>query len=151
MPFLSSLRRALPAAAALAVAIAIGACSPIVRTHGYTPRAQELEALQVGVDTRDSVQQKLGRPSTIGAFSDDDWYYISIRTETLAFYAPEVVEQRVVTVSFDAEGVVNDVGRYGVEDGKVINLVTRVTPTSGRRLTILQQIFSNIGRFEASE
>lgn len=144
----ASLGRA--AGVAALVLIAAAACTPIVKTHGYAPRAAELESVQVGVDTRDTVRQKLGRPSTTGAFNDDEWYYISIRTETVAFYEPEVVEQRVVTISFDAAGQVNDVARYGLEDGKVINLVTRTTPTSGRRLTVLQQVFQNIGRLGGS-
>lgn len=139
--------RAIVVAAALAAAPLV-ACSPIKHTHGYTPRAEELETIQVGADTRDSVMQKLGRPSTIGSFDDTDWYYISIKTETLAFYERDVVEQQVVLVSFDPNtGIVSDTGRYGMEDGQVIDLVSRTTPTSGRKLTILQQVFSNIGRF----
>lgn len=139
------------AAAALAALLAsttMSGCSPIKHSHGYTPRAAELESVRIGSDSRLSVQEKLGRPSTIGAFDDDDWYYISQKTETLAFYEPEVVEQQVVLVSFDATGIVSDIGRYGLEDGRVIDLVSRTTPTSGRKLTILQQIFSNIGRFK---
>lgn len=134
-------------AAALAVSGVVAGCTPMSHTHGYTPRAAELEGIRAGADTRDTVQRKLGRPSTIGAFDDADWYYISMRTETFAFYAPEIVEQNVVTVSFDESGVVSDVSRYGLEEGRVVDLVTRTTPTSGRKLTILQQIFANLGRF----
>lgn len=142
----SPLTRAGVLTAALAL-LALSACSPIVKTHGYAPRAAELDSVAVGADTRETVRQKLGRPSTIGAFDADEWYYISIRTETVAFFEPEVVDQRVVTISFDANGMVTEVDRYGLEDGQVVNLVTRTTPTSGRRLTVLQQIFQNIGRF----
>lgn len=134
-------------AVALAAGLAASGCTPITHTHGYTPRATELEEVRAGRDTRDTVQEKLGRPSTVGAFDDNDWYYISMRTETLAFYAPEVVEQNVVTISFDDTGVVTGVNSYGIEDGRVIDLVTRTTPTSGRKLTVLQQIFGNLGRF----
>lgn len=134
------------AAAALAALLAAG-CSPITKTHGYTPRFAELESIRAGSDTRESVLRKLGRPSTIGSFDADDWYYISMKSETYAFYAPEIVEQRVVTVSFDDGGTVTEVGNFGLEDGQIIDLVTRTTPTSGRQLTILQQIFFNLGRF----
>lgn len=139
--------------AALAIALmgwtAVVGCSPTIHSHGYTPRANELDEISVGTDTRQSIQQKLGRPSTISAFTDAEWYYISVKTETMAFYSPEVIEQRVVTVTFDDTGTVTDIGRYGLEDGQVIDLVTRTTPTSGRQLTIVQQIFGNIGRFNA--
>ena len=100
-------------AAALCVCALLGAvgCSPITRTHGYTPRADELDSIKAGVDTRLSVERKLGRPSTIGAFDDEVWLYISQRTETLAFYQSEVVEQRVVLIEFDGNGKVIDVAR----------------------------------------
>lgn len=137
-------------AAALVAAMLASACSPIRHTHGYTPRSNELDDIRVGVDTRATVQNKLGRPSTLGAFDDEEWLYISIKSETVAFFEPEVKEQRVVMVVFDQEGRVSDVGDYGIEDGRVIDLVSRTTPTSGRKLTILQQAFQNIGRFSGS-
>lgn len=142
-----SLRRAVAVVALLTAAVPAG-CSPIKHTHGYTPRAHELDEIKAGVDTRESVQNKLGRPSTLGAFDDQDWLYISIKSEALAFFEPEVVSQRVVMISFDQEGVVKGVGDYGMEDGRVIDLVSRETPTSGRKLTILQQAFQNLGRYK---
>lgn len=139
-------RRVLALCAVLGLLTA-AACAPIKHSHGYTPRADELDRIKVGVDTRSSVQNKLGRPSTLGAFDDDDWIYISIKSETLAFFEPEVVDKRVVLVTFNTEGVVADIGNYGIEDGRVIDLVSRTTPTSGRKLTILQQVFQNVGRY----
>ncbi len=139
------------AALALAFGLSAAGCTPITHTHGYTPRATELEEIRAGQDTRETVQRKLGRPSTIGSFDEDDWYYISMKTEALAFFEPEVVDQQVVTVSFDSTGVVENVNRYGLEDGQVVDLVTRTTPTSGRKLTILQQIFGNLGRFDTQD
>lgn len=145
----SSLRRVGRVSAAALVAAALAACAPIKHTHGYTPRAQQLEEIKVGLDTRDSVRNKLGRPSTLGALDDQDWLYISIRSESFAFFEPEVISQRVVMVSFDQDGVVRQVGDYGLEDGRVVDLVSRTTPTSGRELTILQQAFQNIGRYQS--
>lgn len=125
-------------------------CSPIEKTHGYVPRADELENVKAQQDTRGSVQRKLGRPSTIGSFDETKWYYISRKTRQYAFLKPKNVEQKVVAISFNTKGVVTEVNRYGLEDGKVIDLVTRTTPTFGKELTFLQQMFGNIGRFNAS-
>jgi hypothetical protein len=43
------------------------------------------------------------------------------------------------------------VNRYGLEDGRVIDLATRTTPTFGRELTVLQQLFGNIGNFDPGQ
>lgn len=146
MRLVTTLRPVFFSAAAIAF-LAVAACSPIRDSHGYTPRADELDRIEAGIDTRASVERKLGRPSTLGAFDDDVWLYISQQTETIAFYEREIVDQRVVLIAFDEAGRVADVARYGLEDGRIIDLVTRETPTGGRRLTILQQAFANVGRF----
>lgn len=137
------------AAAALATMLAAAGCSPVTQTHGFVPRAAELDAIEAGVDTRATVLRKVGRPTLTSTFDTDEWFYISTKTETFAFYEPEVVEQTIITIAFDDQGAVTEINRYGVDDGRVIDLVTRETPTSGRKLTILQQAFGNIGRFNA--
>ena len=130
--------------AACAAALAAG-CSPVVRTHGYTPQAEELAELQIGFDTRATVQSKIGRPAGTGIFTDDGWYYVSSKVEHLTYHAPEVVDRRVVAVLFDQNDVLAAVNEYGLDDGRVVDLETNTTPTHGRQLTILEQAFGNIG------
>ena len=79
------------------------------------------------------------------------WYYVASRFETDAWSPPEEMDRRVVAIAFGPDGLVADIAQYGMEDGRIINLVTRTTPTYGRRMTILQQIFGNLGNFEAGE
>jgi outer membrane protein assembly factor BamE (lipoprotein component of BamABCDE complex) len=122
-----------------------GGCSPVVRNHGYTPLPEELAELQVGLDTRYSVQSKIGRPAGTGIFTDNGWYYVSNKVERLTYHAPEVVDRRVVELLFDQNDVLASVTEYGLEDGRVIDLETKTTPTYGRQLTILEQAFGNIG------
>lgn len=136
---------------ASAMAVGLSACEPSIRTHGYAPAPETLGTIAVGEDTRGSVARKIGRPVTRGTFEDDDWYYVSSTLEHYMYYEPKVVDRRVVAVSFDENDVVTDVSTYGVEDGRVIDLATRTTPTHGRQLTILQQIFSNIGVLGAED
>jgi outer membrane protein assembly factor BamE (lipoprotein component of BamABCDE complex) len=51
----------------------------------------------------------------------------------------------VVAIEFDEQGVVTGIGQFGLEDGQIVDLVTRTTPTYGSQLTILEQLFGNIG------
>ena len=48
------------------------------------------------------------------------------------------------------KGVVRDFASLGLEDGRIIELVERKTPTAGNEITFLQQLFGNLGRFEGS-
>jgi len=93
------------------------------------------------------VVQRLGRPSALGTFDSDTWYYITDRQETVAFYAPETTERTVVSVKFNENGTVNTINKYGLEDGQIIDLVNRTTPTRGKESSILAELFGNIGRF----
>jgi len=124
---------------------AAGGCSPIVKNHGYAPDDTLLSEIQVGQDTRGSVRRKIGRPSTTGVFNETGWYYVSTTVEQYLYHAPKVINRRVVAVDFNGNDVVAAVNVYGVEDGRIIDLQTRTTPTHGRRLTILQQLLGNLG------
>lgn len=136
-----------PLTAAFAAALLLSACQPTYTNHGFAPQVADLDDISAGEDTRGSVLRKLGRPSTVSSFDSDAWYYEASKVEKYAFYAPKVVERKVVAVNFDGNGLVTNVNRYGIEDGRIIDLVTRRTPTYGRELTVLQQIFGNLGRF----
>lgn len=140
--------RALALAAALA---ALAGCNSEVTVRGNMPDPEALAAIQPGNASKQSVAELLGSPSTVSNFEDKTWYYIGQKQTQFAFLDPDVLERSVFLVTFDDSGVVQDTALYTLEDGRIINPVTRTTPTEGRELTILQQIFGNLGRFPASE
>jgi outer membrane protein assembly factor BamE (lipoprotein component of BamABCDE complex) len=134
-----------------ALAVGLTACAPSIDTRGNLPDPDVVSELRPGIHDRDQVAQLLGSPSTVGTFDNSTWYYISKRTETVAFFEPEIVDQQVLALHFDNTGVLSDVQLYGYEDGRVIDPVDRVTPTSGQEMTILKQLFGNIGRFNRTD
>jgi outer membrane protein assembly factor BamE (lipoprotein component of BamABCDE complex) len=136
-------------AASLAVAFLTAACGQIVDNRGHQPIPGTVEKLEVGAQGRDDVLRLMGSPSTIATFGDEVWYYISTKNENTAFLQPRVLEQRVVAVSFDGGGRVRDIKQYELKDGKEIDMVQRKTPTSGKELTIVEQILGNVGKFSA--
>ena len=48
------------------------------------------------------------------------------------------------TVEFAKDGKVADLHKYTLADGRVVDLVSRETPTRGRELSLLQQIFNAV-------
>jgi len=117
----------------------LGGCFTQTLTHGHAISPDTLQEVQVG-SSREQVELVLGSPSTTSRLDGDAYYYISQITETTAFFRPEIVEQRVVAVYFDEDGFVRDVGYYGLEDGKVIDILTRKTRTGGRDYGFITQI-----------
>ncbi|MEP4380188.1 MAG: outer membrane protein assembly factor BamE [Alphaproteobacteria bacterium] len=131
----------------LVLLAALSACAPIVNVRGQEPDPDALAAIEPGETSRRDVQQTLGSPSTEGVFRTNIWYYMSERTETVAFFAPELLERKIVAIVFNDRDVVEDVFTYTENDRREVELVSRVTPTAGNELSLIQQLFGNIGRF----
>lgn len=123
----------------------LSACAPRVDVRGHIPRPAALAEIKPGHQNRDQVAQLLGSPSTIGTFEDHRWYYITRQTESTAFFDPELVEQKIVMIEFDEGGFVKTVSNIGRTDAQDIEFVDRVTPTHGRKLRFLEQVFGNLG------
>jgi outer membrane protein assembly factor BamE (lipoprotein component of BamABCDE complex) len=134
------------AVAALALT-SLSACAPNISTHGYRFDEASLAQLEPGRTTEAGVTKLLGSPSSVATFDKRIWYYITQRWEQRSFYQDKVVEQKVVTLTFNDKGVLQNIDRYGLGDARQVALVDRVTPTSGNELTLLQQFLGNIGRF----
>jgi outer membrane protein assembly factor BamE (lipoprotein component of BamABCDE complex) len=132
---------------ASALVLGLGACSPTIENRGYVPDKESLEKVKPGGQTRSDVADLLGTPSSVTPFSENTWIYIQSRTSTMAFFDPKVLEQNVVVVDFDDAGLVQDVRRYTLEDGKVIDPVSRKTPAPGKELSFLEQLVGNVGKF----
>jgi outer membrane protein assembly factor BamE (lipoprotein component of BamABCDE complex) len=124
-------------------------CSPIVENRGYVFDEKLLDQIKVNETISNDVMGILGSPSTTSAIDASTWYYIYSKAETVAFYNPTVTDRRVLAVSFDDDDKVNNLKYYGLEEGKIISYVDRTTPTRGRELTVLQQLFGNLGRLGA--
>jgi outer membrane protein assembly factor BamE (lipoprotein component of BamABCDE complex) len=126
----------------LAVAGTLVACTPVINQRGYLPDPAAEHAIKTGTDTKTTVQQHLGDPSTTATFGGDGWYYISTLEKQIAFFTPRIESRTILAVYFDKEGKVASVKHFGLKDGHVIAFESRETPTRGRELTFLQQLLN---------
>jgi outer membrane protein assembly factor BamE (lipoprotein component of BamABCDE complex) len=128
---------------------AVMGCTPIYSMHGYAPDDKTLAQIETGVDTRDTVAAFVGRPTTDGLLGDQVWYYVESRWKTFGPKAPQEYDRQVVAVSFDADGRVSNIERFGLERGEIVPLSRRVTSEPIRGRSVLSQVFSNFGRVDA--
>ena len=127
------------------------ACTPTQNVRGYFIDDVLIGEIKTGVDDKGSILNVLGSPSNVSTFGTDTWYYISRKIETLAFFKKTVLDQRVVAIKFDDSGVVSDVQRYESDDARAVAINERITPTRGKQLSLVQQLFGNLGRFTKKE
>src|SRR5207237_618760 len=132
---------AMALAAALALALPLGGCFTETYQKGYVIPEGALEQIPIGA-SQEQVLIVLGTPSTVATVSGEAFYYISQRAERkVAFLQQEVVDQRVVAVYFDKTRRVERLADYGMKDGKVFDYVSRTTPTTGRELSYINNLF----------
>lgn len=130
---------------AVAAGLATGGCTKTQDLQGYLVDETLVSAVQPGVDNKESVQNTLGRPTFTGTFDQNDWYYVSRRTKNFAFNHPRVNQQTVLHVRFDPAGNVASVERKGMDQIVSIDPSSSKTPTLGRRTSIWDELFGNIG------
>jgi outer membrane protein assembly factor BamE (lipoprotein component of BamABCDE complex) len=126
--------------ALLLIAFLAAGCTPVISQRGYLPDPKNEAALKAGKDTKATVINRLGYPSTQATFGGDAWYYISSTEKQVAFFNPRVMSRSILAVYFDKDGKVTDLKHFGLSDGHVVDFETRETPTRGRELTFLQQL-----------
>lgn len=145
----NALRTAIAAASIAALAAASG-CAPTTQVHGYVPPPSDVSRIAPGVDTMATVEEVLGRPSSSGLLRDSAWFYVQSVFENYAYNPPRVVDRTVLVVSFNDNGVVTGIDRFGVEQGRIVNLTSRTTETGGRQLGVLEQLFGNLLTIDAN-
>ncbi|MEM8555877.1 MAG: outer membrane protein assembly factor BamE [Pseudomonadota bacterium] len=117
-------------AAVLGLALVLGGCTTLIDNYGYVPTEIQLQDIEVGTDTKETVAENIGSPPLDELQRDRSWYYVAMRRETYAWRAPEETERQVVAVRFTEGGTVENVERFGLERGQVVTLSRRVTDAS---------------------
>lgn len=130
---------------AFVIVAGLMACDPNVANRGHMPDPEKVEEIQVGASNRDDVELILGSPSSVAAFDSNVWYYISNKTEQIAFFHPQLLDQQVLEIHFDEGGTVSEIRHIDQADGKEVELVDRETPTRGKDLTVIRQMLSSMG------
>ena len=126
--------------------VSTSACAPIVSHRGYFADPRKTDAVSVGVDTKASVQDRLGTPTQMATFDPNTWYYMSSTEHIVAWSRPKTINQTVLAVTFDSDGKVSDVKKLDKVPARHLAMVSRATPTRGRELTVWEQILGNVGR-----
>lgn len=137
----------LPRLLALAFVAFLPACSGTITKHGQQFRATDLQSIQPGM-SQDQVRGALGTPATTAIIGQGRaFYYISSTDTQSSFFLPTEQDRQVVAVHFNQGGTVEDVAHYGLQDGKVIDFISRKTPApGGKDEGIVKSLFRNLGK-----
>ena len=142
------LRLAKASVAAAVLAVALAGCTSSTsliskRTQGYDIPDSALQQIRPG-QSQQLVTLVLGSPQSTNTFGDRTaWYYVETKVNQTSFGLTMVQERTVLAVYFDRNKKVVDRAIYTLDDGKVINIETRRTPSFGEDATFIDAILSS--------
>jgi outer membrane protein assembly factor BamE (lipoprotein component of BamABCDE complex) len=112
--------------------------------HGYVVSPFALEQVPVG-SSMDQVLIALGSPSTKANYGNEVFYYISQTRHRSANFLPEkVIDQNIVAVYFNDANEVQKLANYTLQDGIVVDTISRTTPTGGADQGFVVQMFAGM-------
>jgi outer membrane protein assembly factor BamE (lipoprotein component of BamABCDE complex) len=142
------LKLTLVTAAALGLGGCLGYDGQVI--HGYQLSPTVAEQVKVGASA-EQILTLLGTPTTTSTVGGDAWYYITqITNRSLSFLPAKLTDQRVFAVYFTKDKKVERVANYGMEDGELIDFVSRTTPTAGSESNFLKGLLVNLSPFNKS-
>ena len=127
-------------------ALLTGCSTTVISAHGQVIRPQQMALLEPGHQSKMDVQRILGTPSSVSAFDDQQWLYISSKTVSKPLRPNQLQERRVLVVNFDKDGKLINFTEKSLNDGRDIAPDSRETPTQGQSPGILDQMLQNLGR-----
>lgn len=132
---------------ALSISTMLAGCGKSRSVRGYYFDPLLANDILPGVDNQRSVQNTLGSPTSLGAYDEKTWYYISTTLRYKAVLRPEAENRRILAVRFDDKGVVSDVDNLNLSVAWNIEPSKDKTKTRGKEQNFFQQLFMNVGRF----
>ena len=123
-------------AALLASATLAGCATPDFMTFPPQVRGNKVDnellaQLVPGTSTRADVTALLGSPTARATFDDNTWLYIGEVTKPVIASTNEVLDQKVVVLTFDQKGVLRSVENKSQDDSVPVSVASGATPAPG--------------------
>jgi outer membrane protein assembly factor BamE (lipoprotein component of BamABCDE complex) len=114
-----------------------------LRTEGYSLKDEQVAQIRPG-QSQELVTIVLGSPQTTNSFGDQTaFYYIETKKDRTAFGLETIRERTVLAVYFDKNKRVTDKAVYTAQDGRIVHIEGRTTPSYGQDKTFVESILSS--------
>lgn len=129
-----------------AAASLLAGCQPMVNRRGYYAKPGALNQVREGM-AKSEVEAIMGSPSTTASINlqGDSYYYITSITQQRSFLDPTEQNREIIAIRFNKTDQVTSIAQYGLEDGRVINMLDRKTPVIGQEFSLIKELLSGRG------
>jgi outer membrane protein assembly factor BamE (lipoprotein component of BamABCDE complex) len=125
----------------------VSACSFRVDKTGYMFENNDINFIQKGVTSKNTLLKNLGSPTIISYAKDQEvWIYYSENIKYILFFKPTIVERDVLVLKFDNEQRVSYIKKLDLEaeDNKYFFNQNK-TFVESHKNNIFKKIYENIG------
>lgn len=117
-----------------------------VTHNGNMPAETRIAQIDVG-SSKDDVLGILGAPSSVAAFDDNTWIYMSSDIKKVAFFKPEEIDRNILKIRFNTNDEVKEVTRLTLADGTELTPDGDKTEIRGQRQGFFRKYFGGVGQY----
>ena len=129
----------------------LSGCGERISEHGHVINQAEMDTIKIGQTNRADVIGMLGRPSFEGAFNSRKIYYASQIMEQPVAGINKTKSRVIYAFTFDENNNLQEIDLVDEKSGLNVTHVDSKTPTPGDTFGVIEQIFSNLKRRQATE
>ncbi len=115
--------------------------------RGIAVSQHELSELTPGVSSQADAQALLGPPTFQEQFAPNNWVYVSQLTKSRIGNTLGVLQQHVVVLAFDDNGVLKSINQHDLKNGVKVSMDSAQTPVPGGHAGFLQQLIGGVGSY----
>lgn len=131
----------------IGVVLVFLALTSCISTHnGKILDADDINAVDVGLTSKENTIRLLGYPSFQSDFYQNRWIYYSYNVKRFLFFKPYFIDQKVLLIEFDDEtDLVKKISFYNINTNEYEFL--RGTNADTGDKDVIKDILNNIGTF----
>ena len=129
----------------------LSGCGERISKHGHVINQAEMDIIKIGQTNRADIIDMLGRPSFEGAFDSRKIYYVSQIMELQVAGINKTKSRVIYAFTFDENNKLQEIDLVDEKSGLNVAHIESKTPTPGDTFGVVEQIFSNLKRQQATE
>jgi outer membrane protein assembly factor BamE (lipoprotein component of BamABCDE complex) len=115
--------------------------------RGIAVTQHDLDELTPGISSQADAQALLGPPTFEEQFDANNWIYVSQVTKLRIASTEGVKTQHVVVLSFDNNGLLQNISQEDLKDGVQVAMEKGQTPVPGGHAGFIQQLIGGVGSY----
>ena len=122
-----------------------------IEKKGYSFELSDYKLLKENVDDKNDALNFMGYPSFISEVNQKElWVYYSEDMKKVLFFKPEILDRKIITISFKEQNSVEAIKNYNLKNQTSIKFNNNYTDVVNREKGWWSQIFGNIGQVKTN-